>query len=121
LSGDDDVEDVREGFPDLLESFSDNYDYSSDSDLEVDDEEIEPHKVEESQAVGDVIRPNEDTPSVLDEGKRGDIARMEKEDARSETSGVMSASDVESTFAEFDDVKYVHVPEGLSVSPHLQT
>ena len=104
------MEDIREGFPDLLESFSDNYDYSSDSDFEVDDEEIESHKVEESQAAGEVIRPDEDTPAVLDEGERGGIPHIEKEDARSETSGVISVSDAESTFAEFDDVKYVHVP-----------
>ena len=60
--------------------------------------------------VGEVTRPDEDTPAVLDEEKRGDIPHIEKEDARSDTSGVMSVSDVEFTFAEFDDVKYAHAP-----------
>lgn len=111
LSGDDDVEDIREGFPDLLESFSDTYDYSSDSDFEVDDEEAESHKMEELQAVAVAIRPEQDTP-VPDDEKRGDTPQIEKEDTRSETSGVISVSDVESTFAELDDVKCVHAPEG---------
>ena len=71
--------------------------------------------------VGEVICPDEDTPAVLGEEKRGDIPRIEKEDARSETSGVVSVSDVESTFAEFDDIKYVRVPQDPSLSPHLQT
>lgn len=121
LSGDDDVEDIREGFPDLLESFSDDYDYSSDSDFEVENEEIEPHKVEETQVVGKAIRPGDDTSAALDEEKRGDIPHIETEDARSETSGVISVSDVESAFAEFDDVKYVRVPRDPSLSPYPQT
>ena len=71
--------------------------------------------MEESQAAGEVIRRDEDVPAVLDEEKRGDIPHIEKEDARSETSGVISVSDVESTFAEFEDVKYVRIP---CPSPH---
>jgi len=62
------------------------------------------------------IRPDEDKPVVLDDEKRGDTSHIEKEDAQSETSGVMSVSDVESTFVELDDAKCVHAPEGPSPS-----
>ena len=108
LSGDDDVEDIREDFPDLLESFSDNYDYSSDSDLEVDDEEVEPHEAKELQGAAEATHLGDDAPAADDE-KCGDILYIEKEDAQSESSGVLSVSDVEAAFADLDDIKCVLV------------
>lgn len=46
-----------------------------------------------------------DTSAALDNEKCGDILHIEKEDARSETSGAMSVSEMESALAEFDDIR----------------
>lgn len=89
-----------------MESFSDNYDYSSDSDFEVDDEEAKPVKIEERRAVAKETQLEDGMPAALDSDKYGYILRFEKEDAQSETSG-MSASEMESALAEFEDTKYV--------------
>ena len=63
------------------------------------------------------MHPGEDLPAgTRDNEKCGDIVQIEKEDAQSETSGVMSASDIESSFGELDDIKYVRKPEDLPVS-----
>ncbi|KAF9648598.1 hypothetical protein BDM02DRAFT_2211634 [Thelephora ganbajun] len=105
LSGEDDVEDIREGFPDLIEAFSDNYDYSSDSDLEVDDEEVRSPRVEEPQAVAEAIRLDEDTSTTLNNEKCGDILHTEREDARSETS-VASVSEMQSALAELEEINH---------------
>lgn len=51
--------------------------------------------------------------------KRGDIVHIEKEDTYSETSGVLSASDMESALAELDDVKCVR--HGPILSRYSQT
>ena len=56
----------------------------------------------------------EDISAVPDNEKYGDIVHIEKEDAQSETSGDMSVSDMESSFPELDDIKYVRVPESPS-------
>ncbi|KAF9793401.1 hypothetical protein BJ322DRAFT_1103798 [Thelephora terrestris] len=103
LYGEDDVDNMREGFPDLLEPFSDDYDYSSDSDFDIDDEESGPPGVEEPQAMVRETRLREDTPAALDNEKCGDILHSEKEDAQSETSGTMSASEMEFALAEAED------------------
>lgn len=108
MSREDDVEDTREGFPDLLESHSDDYDYSSDSDFE----EVEPPKVGESQAT----RLNGDALAAPGNEKRGDIIHIEKEDAQSEISEFMSPLDMESALDELDDIKCVHVAEDLPLS-----
>ena len=45
--------------------------------------------------------------TVLGDEKRDDIIHVEEEDTRSETSGVVSASDVESALSELDDIRCV--------------
>ena len=52
---------------------------------------------------------DEDTSAAIDNEKCGDILHIEKEDAQSEASGVMSVSDMESSFAELDDIKYARI------------
>ena len=54
-------------------------------------------------------RLDEDTSATIDNEKCGDILHIEKEDAQSEASGVMSVSDMESSFAELDDIKYARI------------
>lgn len=66
------------------------------------------------------VHLDEDTSTALYNEKCGDILHIEKDDAQSETSGVMSASDMESSFAELDDVKCVRVPE-RPLSTQLRT
>ena len=63
----------------------------------------------------------ENTSAVPDGEKCGDILHSEKEDAQSEASGTVSASEMESALAEFEDIKYVSVPWGPSLSQRLQT
>lgn len=112
------MEDIREGFPDTLESYSDDYDYSSDSDLEVDDEEVKPSKVEEPRVVAESTLLERDVSPAPGSEEPGDIIHIEKEDARSETSGVMSASDMGSALSELSDIKCVPVPVDPSLSQH---
>jgi hypothetical protein len=77
--------------------------------------------VGELQVVATATHPSGDLPAgTRDNEKRGDIVQIEKEDAQSETSGVMSASDMESSFGELDDIRYVREPEDLP-APHLRT
>ena len=94
-----------------MEPFSDSYDYSSDSDFEVDDEEVKPVKIEEQRAVAKEAQLEEGIPAALDSDKYGYILRFEKEDAQSETSGI-SASEMESALAEFEDTKCVRPSSG---------
>lgn len=105
--GEDDVGHIGESFPDLPESFSDNYDYSSDSDFDEDDEEITSLGVEGQRPVARETELEEDTSAALGNEKCGDILRTEKDDAQSETSGAVSASEMESALAEFEDIKCV--------------
>ena len=107
------MKDVREGFPDLLKPHSDDYDYSSDSDFEVDDEEVNPPIVREPQSAVEA--------TDFDRDERSDIIHVEKEDTLSETSGVISASDMESTLSELDDIRCVHPHVDPSLSQHSQT
>lgn len=101
------MKDAREGFPDLLEPYSDDYDYSSDSDFEVDDEEVNPPKAREPQPVAEATSFDSDVSAALGNEKRVDIIHIEKEDTRSETSEVISASDMESALSELDDSRCV--------------
>ena len=115
------MKDVREGFPDLLEPYSDDYDYSSDSDFEVDDEEVNPPKVREPQLAVEATNFDRDISADLGNEERGDIIYVEKEDTLSETSGVMSASDMGSALSELDDIRRVHPHMDLSLSQYSHT
>ena len=109
MSGEGDEADISDGFPGLLEYCSEDYDYSSDSDFEADDEEGKPVKIEAPRAVAKETQVEEGKSGALDSEKYGYILRFEKEDAQSETSGV-SASEMESALAEFEDAKCARVP-----------
>ena len=78
--------------------------------------EIESRKLGELQAVEVAMHSDGDTSAALDNEKCGDIIQIEKEDAKSESSGIMSASDMESSLAELDDIKCVRVPNDPSYS-----
>lgn len=108
--------DIRDGFPDLPESFSDNYDYTSDNDFDVDDEEAKPVKLEEPRAAAKETRSEEGISAILDSEKYGYILRFEKEDAQSEA----SVSEMESALADFEDIKCVREPLGPSTFRHSQ-
>ena len=114
------MQDVREGFPDFLESFSDDYDYSSDSDFEVDDEEVSPPKAREPLLAVETMDLDGYISTVLGNEKRGDIINVE-EDTRSETSGVVSASDMDSALSELDDIRCVRARVISSLSQQSQT
>jgi hypothetical protein len=57
--------------------------------------------------VEEKTRSEEGATVVLDDEKCGDILHVEKEDVRSETSGAVSVSEMESALAEFEHIKCV--------------
>jgi len=70
-----------------------------------------------TQAVPVATHVDKIPPVTPDNEKYGDILHIEREDAQSETSGVMSASDMESALAELDNVRYVGALEDPLVVP----
>lgn len=67
--------------------------------------------MEEPQAVANATHSEEAVSAALDNDKYGDIIHIEKEDAQSETSGVMSVSDMESALGKLDDIECVRISE----------
>ena len=91
-------ENLRVGFPTDRRSYTSNYDYENDSDLEDDDDEDDDIPDDEPESAPQAV--------ATEKPRSNDVVVLEKSDTKSsESSDIISVSDIESLFSESSETK----------------